>query len=722
MKRILQLFFLMVITASGFTQNLKPIAQKVADQKSKNRNFVKFSPFTKDVASKNANIYNNEASDVTVMQLKPSELQTIVNEKPQAMELSFPFEGREITVELVKNNILTNDFQVETDKGIKAYTPGVYYQGIIKGDNTSVVAFSFFDNDVVGVASTNELGNIVLGKAKSSGDFVSYSDYKLKAKNPFTCGAEELPENQTNKISFDPNKKTSKKLTENCVRIYFEVGYGPYTQNGSNVTTTTNWVTALFNNIKTLYDNESVNVAMSSIYVWTSTDPYPTITNNNGVTPSQVLNAFKTGRPTFNGDLAQLLKNPATTSVAWVNALCSTNKYSFCGVNSQNLALPNYSWNIEAMTHELGHNLGSPHTHACAWNGNNTAIDGCGPAAGADEGCDGPLPTITKGTIMSYCHLLQSVGISFANGFGLQPGDLIRQTIDSKACMSGDCSKSCDVTLTNMTVANITETGATVTITDNTSNAWKYRVSTMEGTIVKSGTISAKVFNITDLTSNVFYKVEVGTDCSPLYQRSLVILTGDNWCGKIITDTGGDNGNYSNNENWTKTFYPNDPSQKLKINFTDFDLNENDYITIRNGTGTSPVFTGAARLTGAIIPGSYESTHDSGAVTITFKSGTGLTKPGFKANFSCSALAVNDVTNSKDVSLSPNPVKNQFALKGIAKITAVEVYDVSGKLVKQFDGESLSKNTFDVSKLKTGNYVVKIKTANDSFSKNLIKQ
>ncbi len=717
MKKILQLLFSVGIVVSGFSQNLKPIAQKVADQKLQNRGFVKFSPFTKDVASKNANVYNNEASDVTVMQLKSSELQTIVNEKPQAMELTFPFEGRELTVELVKNNILTNDFQVETDKGVKAYTPGVYYQGIIKGDNTSVVAFSFFDNDVVGVASTNELGNVVLGKARNSQDFVSYSDYKLKPKNPFTCGAEELPENQTQNISFDPSKKTS-KLTVNCIRIYFEVGNNLYTRNGSNVTTTTNWVTALFNNIKTLYDNENVNVAMSSIYVWSTTDPYPSVSST--VQPGDVLSAFRSGRPTFNGDLAQLLKYPDTTSVAYVNSLCTTNKYSFCGLNLQSIAVPTYSWNIEAMTHELGHSLGSPHTHACAWNGNNTAIDGCGPASGNNEGCNGPLPTTTKGTIMSYCHLVSSVGISFANGFGPQPGDLIRQIIDSKACMSGDCSKSCDVTVSAITVATSGETSATVTVTDNTSTSWKYRVSSMDGTIVKSGISSSKVFNISDLATNVFYKIEVGTDCSPLYQKSQVILTGDNWCGKVITDTGGETGNYSNNENWTKTFYPNDPSQKLKISFTDFNINAGDYIVVRNGLSSGVPFQGT--ISGNTLPPDFESTHATGAITITFRSGTGATASGFKANFTCSALAVNDVTNSKDISLSPNPVKNQFTLKGIAKIAAVEIYDVSGKLVKQFDGESLSKNTFDVSKLKTGNYVVKIKTANDSFSKNLIKQ
>lgn len=712
MNKFLQLLFSVCIFGFGFSQEMKPIAKKIADQKAANKSFVKFNPFSKDVSSRNAATYRNEAEGVAVMQLKSGELERIMNEKPETMEMSFPFEDGELTVELVKENILTTDFQVETDKGVKAYTPGVYYQGIIKGDNNSVVAFSFFNNDIVGVASTNELGNIVLGKTKNSQDFVSYSDYKLKPKNPFACSTEELPENANKYISYKPsNKKTS--LTTNCIRVYFEVGYGPYTQNGSNVNTTTNWVSALFNNIKALYTNENVNIAMSTVYVWTSTDPY-------SGQPGTILNQFRTTRTTFNGDLAQLIRNPATTSVAYVDGLCGNYKYSYCGVNNQNVAVPTYSWNIEAMTHELGHNLGSPHTHACAWNGNNTAIDGCGPASGNDEGCDGPLPTTTKGTIMSYCHLVSSVGISFANGFGPQPGDLIRQTIDSKACMSGDCSKSCDVTVSGISITNIGETSATVNITDNTSNSWKYRVSKIDGTIVKSGIVSSKIINLTDLIPNVFYKVEVGTDCSPLYQKSQIILTGDSWCGKTVTDTGGENGNYSNNENWTKTFYPNDPSQKLKITFTEFDMSDGDYIIVRNGLSTGVPFQGT--ISGNTLPPSFESTHSSGAITITFRSSTGMTKPGFKANFSCTFLAVDDVANAKDVAVYPNPVKNQFTLKGINKIVSLEVYDISGKLVKQFDKESLSKNTYDISAMKTGSYVLKVKTEKDSFTKKLIKQ
>ncbi|MBL7809595.1 MAG: zinc-dependent metalloprotease, partial [Saprospiraceae bacterium] len=122
----------------------------------------------------------------------------------------------------------------------------------------------------------------------------------------------------------------------------------------------------------------------------------------------------------------------------YLDVLCN----SFWGVGYSSIYatynnVPTYSWTIEVLSHEIGHNLGSPHTHACAWNGNNTAIDGCGPTAGYSEGCDGPLPT-NGGTVMSYCHLLGNIGINFNNGFGPQPGDLIRDRVYNAACL-GPC-------------------------------------------------------------------------------------------------------------------------------------------------------------------------------------------------------------------------------------------------------------------------------------------
>jgi hypothetical protein len=340
---------------------------------------------------------------------------------------------------------------VVTNKGeILKYNPGAYYIGIVKGNNTSIAAFSFFENDVVGVASTSELGNIVLGKAKNAEDFVSYSESKLTGANPFVCGVDELKENQVKKTSSDP-AASKKAMTENCVRIYYEVCFKPYQNNNSNTTETTNWLTAVHNNIAALYTNDEIKVALNEIFIWTTPDPY---TGN----PNANLTSFRNNRQTFNGDLAHLVNAPATTSIAYVNSLCGTYKHAYSGISQTYSDVPVYSWTIQAMTHEMGHSLGSPHTHACAWNGNNTAIDGCGAQAGYSEGCTGSIPSTTvKGSIMSYCHLVSGVGISFSNGFGSQPAALIRNTVDSKPCLGTNCTTACTNTITQINVSNITQ-------------------------------------------------------------------------------------------------------------------------------------------------------------------------------------------------------------------------------------------------------------------------
>lgn len=88
------------------------------------------------------------------------------------------------------------------------------------------------------------------------------------------------------------------------------------------------------------------------------------------------------------------------------------------------------------MTHEMGHNIGSPHTHNCVWGPNkNTSIDNCTIPDDGTSCTQGPRPT-NGGTIMSYCHLVNGVGINFTKGFGPEPGQLMRDAITSKSCLS----------------------------------------------------------------------------------------------------------------------------------------------------------------------------------------------------------------------------------------------------------------------------------------------
>lgn len=721
MTRKILLLCLLQCFVLGFSQKLRPVAQKISDYHAEKNTFQKYDLFDVNKSTQKLAEYKRAATDITVMNVKSAQLKRLVAEKPDYLEISFPFEGdKQITVELYKNQIFTNDFKVVTNKGeIVNYTPGAYYIGIVKGDDTSIAAFSFFNGDIVGVASTSELGNVVLGKAKNAEEFVSYSEAKLTGANPFVCGVDELKENQAKNISFNP--ATDKKaMTENCVRIYYEVCFKPYQNNNSDVTTTTNWLTAIHNNIATLYSNDEIKVALNEIFIWTTQDPYTETPNNN-------LSNFRNNRQTFNGDLAHLINAPATTSVAYVNSLCGTYRHAYSGISQTYSNVPVYSWTIQAMTHEMGHSLGSPHTHACAWNGNNTAIDGCGAQAGYSEGCTGPIPsTIVKGSIMSYCHLISGVGISFNNGFGPQPAALIRNTVESKPCLGTNCTSACESTITQMNISNITQVSANAAFTDAVSASWKYKLTKTDGSLVQSGNTSAQALNFSNLQPATYYKLSVGTNCSGsnAYQRTQLFLTDGAWCdGTSFTDTGGQTAGYDNNETIVKTFYPS--SGALTMNFTEFALEQDyDFMSIYNGPSTaSPVFANGNNLTGSTIPGPFTSTHSSGAITVKFVSDPGVTDNGWKVNFSCNVLGVNDVTkNDNTITVYPNPAKNMIVISSKDVLRSYTIYDEAGRLVMSASSLKGNKQEVNVSSIQTGNYILTVETDKQTVNKKFIKQ
>lgn len=699
--------------AFGFCQNVKPIALNVSKFHTQKKHFEKYNLFEVNTTSNKMIEYKSAATDITVLNLKADELQKIIKGKPEFIEMSFPFDGdKKITVELYKNQISTNDFKVTTSEGQAVnYTPGVYYQGIIKGDNSSVVAFSFFDNDVVGIASTSALGNVVLGKAKNSNDFVSYSDAKLTGTNPFICGVDELKENQSQKIAFDPNI-TKKTTTDNCVRIYYELCHVVYENNGSDIATTTNWMTAVHNNVATLYTNDGIRIALSEIFIWDTPDPF---TGGFPINYSK----FTQYRTSFNGDLGVLVNSPGGTSVATLNSLCGNRNTAYVANQHDFENVPVYSWTVSNTAHEIGHGLGSPHTHVCIWNGNHTAIDTCG----GDFGCGGHIPSPSeKGTIMSYCHLISGVGISFSNGFGPQPAALMRNVIASKACLSTNCITSCDLTITNLEISNITHNEAHFTLANPTSELWRYEVETLDGVTITSGNSNAETIDVSNLQSNTYYKVSIWTDCSAAPQASKIFLTDADWCGgALFTDTGGETGNYGNNEIIVKTFYPT--SGKLTMTFTEFNAGESDEMYIYNGPTDSGNYYLDVLYGSLTSPVSFTSTHPSGALTVYFSSDADENKSGWKANFSCAVLGVDDaIVKNNTVDIYPNPAKNRITISSKEGLKSYKIYDEAGRLVRSASSLKGNKIEVNLSSIQTGNYVVSIETEKQTINKKLIKQ
>ncbi|MTH15128.1 alpha-amylase family glycosyl hydrolase [Flavobacterium sp. LC2016-01] len=76
-------------------------------------------------------------------------------------------------------------------------------------------------------------------------------------------------------------------------------------------------------------------------------------------------------------------------------------------------------------------------------------------------------------------------------------------------------------------------------------------------------------------------------------------------------------------------------------------------------------------------------------------------------------LAIPDFGKTSAVNLYPNPVSNYFTLN--AAVSKVQVYSISGQLVKSFTSNGNADFQYNVSDLKTGLYVVKAHDENDKI-------
>lgn len=717
MKKIYILTMLLFCSVLSFGQTRK-VSQKVQELTTKNLPFTVYELFSKNEDLQKSGKYIKSASDVSVLDLNHSQLQKLIADKPQTLSFSVPYNGEMIVLNLFQENILADDFVARNEKGVTIdYSPGIFYKGIIGDDMNSLVAFSFFENNIMGVASSTELGNLTVGKSKDKEDFIIYSDKNLFGENPFVCGVDELPENQNKNTSFEDDMLSKMDMTENCVRIYYEVTNATFMINGSNEAETLDWLTGVHNNIATLYTNDDVKVALSDVMIWTTDDPYDGDYGEN-------LDEFRQTRTTFNGDLAHLINYPATTSVAYLNSICSDFRYAYSGIDLYYEEVPTYSWTIMAMTHEMGHSLGSPHTHACAWNGNNTAIDGCGPWAGYDEGCSGDLPT-SGGTIMSYCHLTP-VGIDLTQGFGAQPAALIRNTVESKLCLGTDCVSSCVPTVEDLDLNfNDSDSQLEVTIIDENSDSWSYVIYEY-GTVPGGWTdITDPVFDISGLEENVYYELMVGNVCDNGIYGNVVkrlILLGDYCANETFTDTGGTNGNYGDDQVFTKTFYPSTPDEKVTLTFTSFHLEQGyDFMYIYNGGSTEdPLFANGNQLSGNNIPGPFISTSEDGAITVRFVSDTYVNESGWQANVNCASLGIEDLNNAETVRVYPNPSSDIVNIEASKEIKSLKLNDASGKLILNKKSNSVH-DKIEIYHLPKGMYVLTIELKDEKVIKKIIK-
>ncbi|HAY33659.1 MAG TPA: M12 family metallo-peptidase [Ignavibacteria bacterium] len=454
------------VNSENQTNAVNNSIKKVSEVIREKRQTEEFSSVKLFDFSENTGENDNTSSFVrkaTILKLNKDQLRSFTGAREENIEFKIPISERDFAVlELTRSQPVSDDFTIFEKSGngdrYVNYKHGLHYNGIIKGNDRSLASLSVFDNMVVAIIS-DENGNYILGSITNSDksntdNYIFYNDADMNVTNNYKCGVEDYEEKFIR--PYIPNEVTNGNIQTDDpnrlpIKVYFEADFKMYQDNGSNTQNVGNFITAMFNNVKTIYQNEQIPFVVSSVGVWTANDPYSGLNDSYLV----LLRFGGNTRDNFQGNIAHLLstRNANMGGIAWIRVMCSNysaqdsaGRFAFSNIENSYQGYPTFSWTVQVITHEMGHNVGSRHTHSCVWpvgGGTNRAIDSCYYAEG---NCFTQQQIRARvGTIMSYCHLWplnQGGGINLASGFGPLPGDTIRLRYAQASCLTQELNSS----------------------------------------------------------------------------------------------------------------------------------------------------------------------------------------------------------------------------------------------------------------------------------------
>ena len=349
--------------------------------------------------------------------------------------------GGTLDLELEPYDLMAPGASVTTsdETGRHPFVPDVsLFRGHVAGDPTSWVVLSMSGAGVLGTIEqagqrrtlTPAQGFAPEGSAQLGVHALAPEDTEAisAAAARWTCGINADNERAFGLTTRDENgleqgMTFSPEATQlNGTRIKFTAAvdcdqeiYG--TKFGSNLTAATAYIMTLLGTVNLIYERDvEGTLEFTYINLWTSADPY------NALNTSDQLSEFRAywlaANPS-NAQLRHLISGRALGGgIAFLDAACS-NAYAVSAIDAAySYPTTTTTWDAVVVSHEWGHNLGSPHTHSCTWQAEGRwtgTLDSCVAAEGSCATYSNHVP-VNKGTIMSYCHLIGGT----ANGVRLE--------------------------------------------------------------------------------------------------------------------------------------------------------------------------------------------------------------------------------------------------------------------------------------------------------------
>jgi hypothetical protein len=376
----------------------------------------KFSLFGIDES--NTTIATRDSSKTIGLSLDNESLSYIINNKPESFIVTLPLFGEDVDLLLKINNTFFKNIIIESSgengrENLNISPTIISYE--IQFENLSIGVLNFYNGTI---SSTFNIKNTQYEISEYNNQYLLFEVNNSINNSGFSCAVES----QSNNIGYSPVDSDNSVLNSiGCIEFAIDIDYFTR-QTFSSDLEATNWALAIFAGVAQLYQAQSnFSVVVDYLNIWNITDPYAAYVQNAGGMLDSFRDHWNANFTDIPRDLTHLLtkrSNTGTGGIAFVNVLCNTDyRYGFSSnlTDDTTYTFPNptYTWNLNVCAHEIGHNIGSNHTHDCNWTADASlgfsggGIDNCGVLSGSGSDCNPPAPYPTDGigTIMSYCHV-----------------------------------------------------------------------------------------------------------------------------------------------------------------------------------------------------------------------------------------------------------------------------------------------------------------------------
>ena len=447
------------------------------------------------------------------IELQTKELPTLLRQQALGDSLALqriPLDNSRpaVTLQLERFEVFTHDARivVHGDSGEKEMQApkNAYYRGQIEGDPDSHAYLVLHETGGLRglISSAGQywvLGGETAGGRITSAPRLRSIDPKAEfSKRSFQCENEQLEElpyvDPQRALAQEPDftpemlpTDVLPQLVSHTARVAIETDW-EFFQKFGNATAATNYIGDLLGYTSLAYENEiGTSLLVSHVSLWSTTgDPW--LQTSPSCSMYEFGRYWNDNRGSVQRTVAHFLSGKSSGGgVAWLGVLCNgsfnVNIGSGCGGltpstdnygggygysgdldGNFNLSNPGIVWDVYVLSHELGHNFNSPHTHCYAGiGGNSNPIDQC---YGSESGCYGGVRSLPgpagqgSGTIMSYCHLispgLSNISLSLGEGhpYGVAP-DRVSTRMSAHVSAAATASPSCLASPRALRIGNV---------------------------------------------------------------------------------------------------------------------------------------------------------------------------------------------------------------------------------------------------------------------------